>query len=125
VAPEGIRADNVVLDVPSLGNLTGAGVIGANNSLDFKMLVKLTTGTGSLLGQLTNASTAGQTKGLPFLVQGTTQNPKFLPAVGDQIKELKQGLKATLLQTAQGKDGNQPTKKDLKDALGGLFQKKK
>jgi hypothetical protein len=108
-----------------LGNLTGAGVIGANNSLDFKMLLKLTTGSGSLLGQLTNASAGGQTRGLPFLVQGTTQNPKFLPAVGDQIKELKQGLKSSLLQTAQGKDGKQPTKQDLKDALGGLFQKKK
>ncbi|HET7871288.1 MAG TPA: hypothetical protein VFL42_02180, partial [Terriglobales bacterium] len=83
------------------------------------------TGSGSLLGQLTNASAGGQTRGLPFLVQGTTQNPKFLPAVGEQIKELKQGLKSSLLQTAQGKDGKQPTKQDLKDALGGLFQKKK
>lgn len=125
VAPEGIRAENIVLDVPSLGNLTGAGVIGDNNSLDFKMLLKLATGSGSLLGQLTSASTAGQTRGLPFLVQGTTQNPKFMPAVGDQIKELKQGLKTTLLQTAQGKDGNQPKKQDLKDALGGFLQKKK
>jgi hypothetical protein len=38
---------------------------------------------------------------------------------------MKQGLKATLLQTTQSKDGKQPTKQDLKDALGGLFQKKK
>ena len=41
VAPEGIKADNIVLDVPSLGMVTGNGVISGDNSLDFKMLVKL------------------------------------------------------------------------------------
>jgi AsmA protein len=36
VAPEGIKASDIVLDVPSIGNLTGNGIIGNNNSLDFK-----------------------------------------------------------------------------------------
>jgi AsmA protein len=125
VAPEGIRADSIVLDVPSLGYLTGDGVVGANNSLDFKMLLKLATGTGSLLGQLTSVSSAGQTRGIPFLVQGTTQNPKFQPALGNEIKDIQQNLKAKLLQTGQGKDGNLPKTQDLKDALGGFLPKKK
>lgn len=127
VAPEGIRADNIVLDVPAIGTLTGNGVIGANNSLDFKMLVKLATGSGSLLGQLTSVSAAVQNKGLPFLVQGTTANPKFLPAIGNDLKELKQNLKATFLQTAQGQqsDPSKTQKQDLKGVLGDLLKKKK
>jgi len=127
VAPEGIRADNIVLDVPAIGNLTGNGVIGANNSLDFKMLLKLASGSGSLLGQLTSVSAAVQNKGLPFLVQGTTANPRFLPAIGNDIKELKQNLKATLLQTAQGQqsDPSKTQKQDLKGVLGDLLKKKK
>jgi AsmA protein len=124
VAPEGIRADNIVIDVPSIGSLTGNGVIASNNSLDFKMLLKLSSTSGSLLGNLTSVSTALQNKGVPFLIQGTTQNPKFLPAIGNEVK----GLKQTLLGAAQssqntGEQGNQ--KQDLKGILGGLLNKKK
>jgi AsmA protein len=127
VAPEGIRADNIVLDVPAIGVLTGDGVIGANNSLDFKMLAKLATGSGSLLGQLTSVSAAVQNKGLPFLIQGTTANPKFLPALGNDIKNLRENLKSTLLGVAQGKqsDQSQTQKQDLKGVMGDLFKKKK
>jgi len=44
VAPEGIRADNIFLDVPSIGQLTGNGVISPNNALNFKMALKLASG---------------------------------------------------------------------------------
>lgn len=127
VAPEGIRADNIVLDVPAIGSLTGNGVIGANNSLDFKMLLKLASGSGSLLGQLTSVSAAVQNKGLPFLVQGTTANPRFLPALGNDIKNLQENLKSTLLGTAQGKQSDQSKtqKQDLKGVLDNLLKKKK
>ena len=124
VAPEGIKADNLLLDVPSIGTLTGDGIIGSDTSMDFKMLPKLATGPGSLLGSLTGASASGQSRGLPFLVKGTTSNPRFLPAIGN---ELKTGLKDTLLQGLQGKQGDQSgaqqgqKKQDLRDALGGLF----
>ena len=127
VAPEGIRADNIVLDVPAIGSLTGNGVIGANNSLDFKMLLKVATGSGSLLGQLTSISAAVQNKGLPFLVQGTTANPRFLPALGNDIKNLRENLKTTLLGAAQGKQSDQSKtqKQDLKGVLDDLLKKKK
>jgi AsmA protein len=123
VAPEGIRADNIVIDVPSIGSLTGNGVIGSNNSLDFKMLMKLSSSAGSMLGNLTSVSTALQNKGIPFLIQGTTQNPKFLPAIGNEVK----GLKETLLGAAQGSQNGQQgqQKQDLKGVLGGILGKKK
>lgn len=124
VAPEGIRADNIVIDVPSIGALTGNGVIGSNNSLDFKMLMKLSKTSGGLLASVSPVSTALENKVVPFLIQGTTQNPKFLPAIGNQV----QGLKQTLLGTVQGNQSNGQQgqqKQDLKGVLGGFLGKKK
>jgi AsmA protein len=128
VAPDGIRADNIVLDVPSLGTLTGNGVITGDNSLDFKMLLKLSGNASNVLGSLTGLAASAQNKGLPFLIEGKTSNPVFRPALGESVKG---NLQDTLLQAVQGNKGNksgtqqgQP-KQDLKDALGGLFKKKK
>jgi AsmA protein len=123
VAPEGIRADNILLDVPSIGSLTGNGVIGSNNSLDFKMLLKLSKTSGGLLANVTSVSTALQNKGVPFLIQGTTQNPRFLPAIGNEVKGLKQTLLGTVTGNQNGQQGQQ--KQDLKGVLGGLLGKKK
>ena len=126
VAPEGIKADNIVLDVPSLGIVTGNGVIAGDNSLDFKMLVKLSGAANNLLGSLTGASASAQSKGLPFLITGKTSNPVFRPDVGGAVAG---DLQNSLLQAVQGKgakaDGQQNQKPNLQDALGGLFNKKK
>ncbi|HSA92155.1 MAG TPA: AsmA family protein [Terriglobales bacterium] len=81
VAPDGIRADNINLVAPALGSVTGAGTIGANNSLNFRMVAKLAQG-GGLAGGLSALSTFGQSKGaIPFMIQGTTSNPVFVPDV--------------------------------------------
>src|SRR3954468_3400133 len=126
VAPEGIKADNIVLDVPSLGIVTGNGVITGDNSLNFKMLVKLSGAANNLLGSLTGVSASAQSKGLPFLITGKTSNPVFRPALGGAVAG---DLQNSLLQAVQGNkgktDGQQNQKPDLKDALGGLFGKKK
>lgn len=130
VAPEGIRADNIVLDVPSLGMLTGNGVIASDNSLDFKMVLKLSSGANNMLGSLTGVSMSAQSNGLPFLIEGKTSNPVFRPDVSGVVKS---NLKNTLLQGLQGnKTGNttdgqtgQEQKQDLKGVLGGLLNKKK
>jgi AsmA protein len=126
VAPEGIKADNIVLDVPSLGMVTGNGVIAGDNSLDFKMLVKLSGAANNLLGSLTGASASAQSKGLPFLITGKTSNPVFRPALGGAVAG---DLQNSLLQAVQGKgnktDGQQNQKPNLQDALGGLLGKKK
>jgi AsmA protein len=127
VAPEGIKADNIVLDVPSLGIVTGNGVIAGDNSLDFKMLVKLSGTANNLLGSLTGASASAQSKGLPFLITGKTSNPVFRPAIGGAVAG---DLQNSLLQAVQGNkgnkaDGQQNQKPNLQDALGGLLGKKK
>ena len=118
VATEGLRADNIVLDIPTLGQLTGNGVVGASNSLDFKMLLKSSSATGGgLLGRVVSA-TGSQAKGIPFLIQGTTSNPRFLPAIGglgDSLKALQgQG-------SGQGQDQGQ----GLGGVLGDILGKKK
>src|SRR5258707_9158971 len=127
VAPEGIKADNIVLDVPSLGIVTGNGVIAGDNSLNFKMLVKISGAANNLLGSLTGASASAQSKGLPFLITGKTSNPVFRPALGNAVTG---DLQNSLLNAVQGNKGNKTDqqnqqKPDLKDALGGLFNKKK
>lgn len=127
VAPEGIKADNIVLDVPSLGTVTGNGVIAGDNSLNFKMLLKLSGGAGNMLGSLTGLSSSAQSKGLPFLIEGKTSNPVFRPALGGAVAG---SLQDSLLGAVGGNKGKtdaqgQQQKPDLKDALGGLFGKKK
>src|SRR5205823_15103779 len=66
VAPDGIRTDALQLVIPGVGTLTGDGIIGANNALNFKMKAKLANGGGAV-GQLANLSNFGQAKGeIPF-----------------------------------------------------------
>ena len=48
VAPDGLRVDNFLAVVPSLGNLAGAGTVDAKNQLDFKMAATLTNVLGTL-----------------------------------------------------------------------------
>lgn len=97
VAADGLRFDHVNGVVPSLGHLTGAGTIGARSSLHFGMVATLASvpgggigaavgTTGALnegLGMLTGGNARRQIKGLriPFLVQGPTSNPQFVPDV--------------------------------------------
>jgi AsmA protein len=111
VAPEGIRADGIHLVIPGLGTVAGDGVIGANNSLDFKMRAQL-TGGGGVIGGLSSLSTLGRSKGeIPFMIKGTTNNPVFVPdvaaAMGSTMKAPVQGVQ------------------DVGGMFGGLFGKKK
>ena len=121
MAPEGIRADNILLDVPSLGTVTGNGVIAADNSLNFKMLLKLSGAANNLLGSLTTVA-GGAQSGLPFLIEGKTSSPEFRPDLGGAAKG---NLQNSLLQSVPGKNGAQGQKPDLKGVLGGLLNKKK
>ena len=107
VAPEGIRTDNLNVVVPTIGTVTGAGTIGANNSLNYKMHAKLVS--GGMLGDMTKIASFGQQKGtVPFLIQGTTSNPVFIPDVAG-------AMGSTMAAPAEGIGG----------MLGGLFGKKK
>jgi AsmA protein len=139
VAPTGIVADNFVAVVPSLGNLTGMGTIDSKNNLDFKMAASISnavataaspvSSTAGLLGKALGGGNAGGCKGgmtVPFMIQGTTAEPKFIPDVG--------GIAANMLKSQLGCAGGLgvtgaktagQTPADAINALGGLFKKKK
>lgn len=137
MAPEGLKADNFLAVVPSLGNLTGMGTIDSQNKLDFKMVAALTSAASSastpvasvsgLIGNaLGGASGCKSGMSVPFQIQGTTADPKFIPDVGGLAAGL---LKSQLgcaggLSTSGAKDaGKAPA--DAVKALSGLFKKKK
>jgi len=96
VAPEGTQANNVNLTVPSIGVLTGGGTVSPANELAFKM----------------NASLGGL--GIPFGIQGTTADPKFIPDV--------KGMATGMLKGVLGGKGN--TQENPLSGLSGLFKKK-
>jgi len=109
VGPDGIRADGLTIVVPSLGTVTGAGTISPSNALNFKMNAKLTGGAGSMMGGMSQITSLGRSQGtLPFLIQGTTSAPIFLPDVAGAMTN-------TISGPAEGVGG----------MLGGLFGKKK
>jgi AsmA protein len=92
VAPEGTQANNINLDVPSIGVLTGGGTVSPANELAFKM----------------SASLGGI--GIPFSIEGTTSDPKFVPDVKGMATGMLKGLTK----------GNQ----NPVSGLSGLFKKK-
>jgi AsmA protein len=154
MAPDGLKADNFNAVLPTIGDLTGAGTVDSKNALDFKMLATLTHGAsgaagsaaagassaatgalGGLLGQVTGGAAGGaggcSSSGgmkVPFLIQGTTADPKFIPDVGGLAKDLfKSELgclggksSSTAANQKQPANPNNPV-----DALSGLFKKKK
>ncbi len=113
VAPDGTRLDKISLVVPALGTVAGAGVISPGGALDFKMAADLSGTSVTSLTQMAGLGGKG-TGAIPFTIQGTTTDPKFMPdvkgMVGSQLKGLLQG----------GQNTNNPL-----GGLTGLFGKKK
>ena len=138
VAPDGLRADNFLAVLPSLGSLSGAGTVDSKNNLDFKMVAAVSSAVAAaatpvssvtgLIGHATGGGSGGCKNGMnvPFQIQGTTADPKFIPDVGG----LAAGLFKSQLGCAGGlgatgaKDAGQAPEDAIK-ALGGLFKKKK
>jgi AsmA protein len=144
MAPEGLQADNFNAVMPQLGTVVGGGNINAKNQMDFKMAATVSdslltaspvaAGAGALLGQVMGGGATkckGGTTTVPFQIQGTTSDPKFIPDVG--------GLAAGLLKSQLGggcaggaAPGGQNGLNNIKQnpagalqQLGGLFGKKK
>jgi len=119
VAPEGILTTNLELVMPAIGQLDGGGTISSSNALNLRMVATLSaqSGLASTLGSLTGRSMSKNAR-IPFMVQGTTSEPKFVPDVG--------GMVGGVVESEAGKAlGNDPRTKGLSDALGGLFGGKK
>jgi hypothetical protein len=102
--------------------VTGSGTVSSSNQLNLKMLATLSgqSGAAGAIGGLLGKQTSGNAK-IPFFIQGTTSDPKFVPDAAGIAGSMVQGQLGGLL---GGKSGSDKTK-GLGDALGGLFGKKK
>jgi AsmA protein len=115
VAPEGTQANNISLSIPALGVVTGAGTVSPSGALNFKMNANVSGGTVGGLTQM--AGLGGQAGSVPFMIEGTTSDPKFVPDVkgmaGSAVQQAISG------QLGGAKAGNPAS------SLGVLFGKKK
>ena len=109
VSPEGISTQNVNLNVPSLGVVTGSGTISPQNALNYHMVAKL---SGAMGGITQIAGMGNKSGGVPFFIQGTTSDPKFVPDVKGMIGSQIPGV-----------SGQNPA--GIVNGLTGLFGKKK
>ena len=117
LSPAGTQVSQLKLVLPAIGTLTGDGVIGPKNDLNFKMSAQLQT-QGNALGALTQAvGMGGKNATIPFHITGTTSSPVFTPDVA--------GAVGGLLSGAKGQQPNQQNPGNLINNLGGLFGKKK
>jgi AsmA protein len=136
MAPNGLQAENFNAVVPALGTLVGGGTINAQNAMDFKMAATLTdvigavgspVGTaGSMLGKLGGGSSKNcksQTT-IPFQVQGTTSDPKFIPDVGGLAAGMLKSQLGCVGGLVPGTSGAKQNPADTLGQLGGLFKKK-
>ena len=82
---EGTRVDDLVIVVPPIGTISGAGTISPDSRLNFRMNAKLSAQMAATplgaLGQMIGRQ-QGTSGGIPFLIQGATSNPKFVPELG-------------------------------------------
>ena len=94
VSPEGISTQNVNLNIPSLGVVTGNGTISPQNELNYQMRAKMSGGVAGGLTELAGLGNKGA--GIPFFIQGTTSDPKFVPdikgMVGSQLGQTPSNL---------------------------------
>jgi AsmA protein len=116
VAPDGTKTDDVNLQVPAVGEIVGTGTISPGGALDYHMNAKLTGGAVTGVSQI--AGLGGKGGSIPFMIQGTTSDPKFVPDVKGLVgSQLQDQLKSRL--------GGKGTGNSATDALSGLFGKKK
>ena len=117
VDPSGQQVTNLDAVVPAIGTVTGSGNATAAGDLDCKMVAALAGAGGVVTSVL-----GGGSKGIPFLIKGTTSHPVFQPDMADMAKGFlntgKTGAGATkgAAGTAAGAAAG---------ALGGIFGRKK
>ena len=77
VSPEGVQANGINVDIPALGVISGGGNVSSSGTLNFAMTAKLSGGPGLIQ----NTGIGGQDQGVPFSIEGTASDPKFVPDV--------------------------------------------
>ncbi|MGB7229439.1 MAG: AsmA family protein [Candidatus Acidiferrales bacterium] len=108
-SPQGIRADNLNVEIASIGSVTGSGTVSPQNALDFRLVAKLAG--SSPVAKLTQISFFNKGGGIPFRVEGSASNPQVTADIP--------GLSNTPLNQLK-----MPSKSQLGSALGGLLKKK-
>ena len=109
-SPDGVKVEKISVIAPAIGELSGAGTISPANVLDFKMRAKLHTGA---ILDIVNPS--GNTS-VPFSIQGTSSQPKFVPDVKGLVGGIAAQKLAPLTKTDIGKEAT---------GIMDMFKKKK
>ena len=116
VAPSGIQTENINLVIPTIGTLTGSGTVSPQNALDYRMTASLSGTAASGLSQF--AGLGGKTASIPFFIQGTASDPRFVPDVKGMLGGQLKNRLGTQVPGGQDNQG-------VVDAITGLFGKKK
>jgi AsmA protein len=77
MSPQGTQADAINIDIAALGVVAGAGSVSSSGALDFAMTADLSGRTGVI----PRTGIGGQGGGVPFSIQGTASDPKFVPDI--------------------------------------------
>ena len=101
IAPEMTRADAINVTIPSLGVVTGAGTISPAGALNFRMVADVQTNRSE--ARVERTGRGGEREGVPFTIEGTTSDPKFVPDVGGLAGNAAKGaIQKSVSQTAGG-----------------------
>ena len=125
-SPSGIQTQNVNLVIPAIGTLTGSGTVSPQNALDYHMTAALNGAMVSGLSKM--AGLSGKGTSIPFFIQGTASDPKFMPDVKGMVTgQLGSQLGSQLNKQLGGSNaqGGQNGAQGVVNAIGGLFGKKK
>ena len=107
---DGMKVQKISVIAPAIGELLGDGTVSPSNALQFKMRANLHTGA-----MLDIVNPSGQTS-VPFFIQGTSAEPKFVPDVKGLIGGIAQQKLKPLTDTDIGKEAT---------GIIDLFKKKK
>lgn len=106
----GVKVQKISIVAPAIGELSGEGTISPSNALDFKMRANLHTGA-----MLDIVNPSGKTS-VPFFIQGTSAEPKFVPDVKGLIGGIAEQKLKPLTNSDIGKEAT---------GIIDLFKKKK
>jgi AsmA protein len=112
MTPTVAKLDDLNAVVAGIGSVTGAGVLTGQKNLNFNLVAHLTP-SGGLLGGFMKVAKVNPLSNVPFRVEGTTTNPKFVPDMG------------AILHTQNASTAGQTQIKNVGSALNSLFKKKK
>jgi AsmA protein len=122
VSPSGIEANSIDAVVPALGSATGAGTVSPAGALNFNMVANISSSgaVGGAMGSIPGLKNTGGSGGpmkIPFAIQGTTSDPKFIPNTTAIATSAIQGVAQSQLKGALPPQAT--------SALGGLLGGKK